>query len=147
MHCGLITNLQEALQCVGLPWVKPMAISPAGNAASGPGENHGLLSEEGGGPRRGAQACCCHWATELQEPGGLCAGNCAYYMLITAHLPPMSNSWLHVPRQVGKTRHPRTRLWTMRLSSAPLGVKLSGSRCPAVCPVSLLSAVFIDSAP
>ena len=71
VHRGLITNPQEALQqCIGLSWVKPMAISPAGNAASGPGENHGLLSEEGGGPRRSEQACCCHWATESRSQEG-----------------------------------------------------------------------------
>ena len=48
-----------------------------------------------------------------------------------------------------KSCHPRMTLWTTWLSSVSLGVKPSGSHCPAICSTCILSAVFkfIDSTP
>lgn len=73
--------------------MKPVSTSwegdRASNVSAGPGENHGLLSEGVGEPWKGKEACCMSLRVGA---GGLRAGNCPDYTLITARSPQVSSS-------------------------------------------------------
>ena len=97
--------------------------------------------------RRGLPLSLGHWE---EEPGGACRKllllHANYCSFATGEQP------LAVEQQAcskAKTCHPRMTLWTTWLSSVSLGVKPSGSHCPAICSTSFLSAVFkfIDCTP